>query len=75
MQVHTLEQLLPVARVLADEEGRDALLQDRVEEPHLQLVADREARRATSGPDPHQVLVRRRLQHLDGLDDHRVFQQ
>ena len=75
MHVDAVEQTLPVAGVLADEEWRDALLQDGIERAHLQFVADREADGAAARPDADDVLVVSRLQHLDGLDDERVLQQ
>src|SRR6185437_16833600 len=68
------DELLDVARVFADEEGRDAFGEDGVEDFHLLRVGDGDAFVAVFGADAADVLLVA-CEELDGLDDDGVAEE
>ena len=68
------DELLDVAGVFADEEGRDAFGEDGVEHFHLLRVGDGDAFVAVFGADAADVLLVAR-EELDRLDDDGIWEE
>ena len=69
------DELLDVARVFADEEGRDALGEDGVEDFHLLRVRDGDAFVAVLGADAADVLLARCVRSSTRLDDDGICEE